>query len=264
MEIPREVRAFAMPRVPDTADPRALVAARDRLAAFLAALERWAPSGGKPGPRVSLEGLAPAALDVASQVLGEGEVSIHITGARDVRIQEAVFTGVWRVRELGADGSLLADTLEAGALPAIVGESAQAAAVVTLPEVELPGGIMNAPMLLREIEARAREWLPGHPPHVVNLTLLPMTPADHAVLEQSLAPGPVTVVTRGFGSCQITSTRLRNVWRLRHFNNMKTVILNTLIVAGVPEEAMAAREDLEDSRERLAELITWMSESSPP
>ena len=103
---------------------------------------------------------------------------------------------------------------------------------------------------------------PG-PPHVVNLTLLPMTPADHAVLEQALAPGPVTVVTRGFGSCAITSTRLRNVWRLRHFNSMKTVILNTLIVAGVPEEAMAAREDLEDSRERLAELIAWMSESCP-
>ena len=39
---------------------------------------------------------------------------------------------------------------------------------------------------------------------------------------------------------------------------MKTLILNTIEVVDVPEVALAAPEDLVDSRERLAELIAWI------
>jgi hydrogenase-1 operon protein HyaF len=264
LEIPREVSTFGMPRIPERADPDAMVAARDLLAGFLALLEGWTPAQGTLGPCVAIEGLTPAALDITNQVLGEGEVSIRISGERDIRIQESVFTGLWRVQELGPDGALIADTLEAGRVPAVVGESARAAASATLPEVALPAGVMNAPALLREIEAQALEWRTGRPPHVVNLTLLPMTPVDHAVLEQALPSGPVAIASRGFGNCRITSTRACNVWRLQHFNSVKTLILNTIVVCDVPEEAAAAPEDLEDSRQRLAELIEWMSESCPP
>ena len=42
---------------------------------------------------------------------------------------------------------------------------------------------------------------------------------------------------------------------------MNTLILNTIEVVDVPEVALAAAEDLADSRERLAELVDWMSES---
>ena len=42
---------------------------------------------------------------------------------------------------------------------------------------------------------------------------------------------------------------------------MNTLILNTIEVVDVPEVALAAAEDLEDTRERLAELVDWMSES---
>ena len=42
---------------------------------------------------------------------------------------------------------------------------------------------------------------------------------------------------------------------------MNTLILNTIEVVRVPEVALAADEDLSDSRGRLAELIDWMSES---
>jgi hydrogenase-1 operon protein HyaF len=44
---------------------------------------------------------------------------------------------------------------------------------------------------------------------------------------------------------------------------MNTLILNTIEVVAVPEVALAAAEDLVDSRGRLAELVAWMSESCP-
>ena len=42
---------------------------------------------------------------------------------------------------------------------------------------------------------------------------------------------------------------------------MNTLILNTIEVVDVPEVVEAAVEDLTDSRERLAELVAWMTES---
>ena len=69
------------------------------------------------------------------------------------------------------------------------------------------------------------------------------------------------MISRGFGNCRVTSTLTRNVWRVQYFNSMNTLILDTIEVIDVPEVAIAAPEDLSDSRERLAELITWMAES---
>jgi hydrogenase-1 operon protein HyaF len=101
----------------------------------------------------------------------------------------------------------------------------------------------------------------GDPAHVINLTLFPMTPEDHTVLAQALPVGPVAMISRGFGNCHVTSTGLADVWRVQYFNNMNTLILNTIEVVDVPEVVLAAAEDLADSRERLAELVDWMSES---
>jgi hydrogenase-1 operon protein HyaF len=95
----------------------------------------------------------------------------------------------------------------------------------------------------------------------MNLTLFPLTVEDHRVLERALPVGDVAIISRGFGNCRITSTATRDVWRVQYFNSMNTLILNTIEVVDVPEVALAADEDLLDSRERLAELIAWMGES---
>jgi hydrogenase-1 operon protein HyaF len=68
-------------------------------------------------------------------------------------------------------------------------------------------------------------------------------------------------MSRGFGSCRVSSTGVRDVWRVQYFNSMQTMILNTLEVAEIPEVALAAPEDLADSRERLGELVEWMTEA---
>ena len=120
---------------------------------------------------------------------------------------------------------------------------------------------MNAPALIAEIRAQLQGRAAGAAAHVINLTLFPMTPEDHQALDRALPVGPVAIISRGFGNCRITSTSVRDVWRVQYFNSMNTLILNTIEVVEVPEVALAAAEDLEDSRARLAELVDWMTAS---
>ncbi len=261
LRMPRDMNTFAMPRVPEKADPAALAASRDVLASFLAALEAWDPGSATKGPRLDMTGTSPAALEITNQMLGEGEVSIHIKGERRWRIQESVFTGLWRCCEVDAAGRLLADWMEAGAVPEVATEAARAAANTGLPAVDWPAGAMNSPALVAEIGSQLQTRDPAARAHVINLTLFPMTPDDHAVLERALPVGPVAMISRGFGNCRVTSTLTRDVWRVQYFNTMNTLILDTLEVVGVPEVALASAEDLVDSRERLAELVQWMDES---
>jgi hydrogenase-1 operon protein HyaF len=45
---------------------------------------------------------------------------------------------------------------------------------------------------------------------------------------------------------------------VQYFNSQDALILNTIEVTEVPEVACAAALDLEDSAERLAEVIAWI------
>jgi hydrogenase-1 operon protein HyaF len=260
MPFPREVPTFAMPQVPENAEAAAMSAARDVLTRFLDGMGSTSP------PRIDLVGFHAGGLEVLNQSLGEGEVSVRITatfnGAHEVRIQETVFAGVWRERHYDGAGNVLHDYLEAGGIPAIALDNAQRAATAVLPAVEIPPGAMNSPALLTEIREQVRQYHPGRPAHVINLSLLPLSPADQQLLDRLLPPGPVAILSRGFGNCRISSTLIRHLWRVQYFNSMQTLILNTLEIVDVPEVALAAAEDLTDSRERLADLLDWMSESA--
>jgi hydrogenase-1 operon protein HyaF len=141
-------------------------------------------------------------------------------------------------------------------------DAAQAAAGAALAPVTLPEGTMNSPSLLAELAACLADVAPGRAARQINLTLLPLAPEDRSVLESALPNGPVAMISRGFGNCHITSTLTRHVWRVQFFNTMKTLILDTIEVVDVPEAATASPEDLADTRERLAELAQWMTESA--
>lgn len=260
---PRDVPTFSMPQVPADADAASMAAARQLLVRFVGEMK----SG---SPRLEVTGLAAGLQRVLNETLGEGEVSVRIVGSGngdgagggEVRIQETVFAGLWRERYLRRDGEVQHDFLHACAIPPVVIERAQRSASTHLPAPAQPRGVMNAPALLTEIRDRVQRYRPQQSPHVINLTLLPLTPEDQALLAQALPVGPVAILSRGFGNCRITSTALRDLWRVQYFNSMQTLILNTLEVATMPEVAMAADEDLADSRERLAELIEWMGDSA--
>ena len=261
LEMPQGMNAFSMPRIPDAADAHAMARACDLLASLHQRLNAWRPHD-PDYPRLDLNGVDRATRAVVNDVTGEGEVGIRIAGSREVRIQETVFAGIWRVCRFDESGQLAADGLECCAVPDVVRQAALDGAVPQPAVVEIPAAAMNSPSLLHEIREQMKTYRAGMPAHVINFTLLPLSPEDRVCLENALPLGPVAMISRGFGNCRISSTTARNVWRVQYFNNMQTLILDTLEIVDVPEVALAAAEDLADSCERLAELVTWMDESS--
>ena len=113
---------------------------------------------------------------------------------------------------------------------------------------------MNSPALLHEI-ARSTPSRARRAAHVLNLSLLPMTPEDHEVLERALLGGARGDHLARLRQLPHHSTRARDVWRVQYFNSMNTLILDTIEIVDMPEVAMAAADDLEDSTERLEELV---------
>ncbi|MCX7058485.1 MAG: hydrogenase expression/formation protein, partial [Proteobacteria bacterium] len=139
-------------------------------------------------------------------------------------------------------------------VPAVIREAALLGSRCRMPKRVPPAGVMNAPALLTELVAASARG-DGAPTHVVNLTLLPVTSEDIAWLVGALEIGPVTLLSRGYGNCRITSTRLRDTWWVQYFNSMNSLILNTIEVTAVPEVALAAPEDFADSLSRLGEWL---------
>ena len=260
MPMPREMTTFAMPRLPEPGPGADVAAAHTVLLAFVAQMAQWLHADGEP-PVLELAGLTPAALRALNEALGEGEVSAIVDAGERIRIQETVFCGVWRQQHLGDDGSLLHDLLLAAPIPALLPALAGANAQSTLRARPLPVGAMNVQPLIHELQEAMDRSGVDVPAHVINLTLLPLSSEDSAHLDALLDGGNVVLLSRGFGNCRISSTAARHVWRVQYFNNMQTLILNTLEVAPLPEAAQASREDLVESHERLAELVQWMCDA---
>lgn len=189
-----------------------------------------------------------------ADVLGEGEVAgfVALPDGSLAQIQESALAGLWHVR-LETDANH--EYLEVGAIPEIV---KRAAADLTTADFEIgqaPEGAMNALPVLAEIRERALAWRPSIRSQIINFTLLPMSPVDMSLLQDTIGNGPIQLVSRGYGTCRVLSTGIHNVWSVQFFNAMDTIILDTLEVGGVPTVAIAADEDFEDSAERLDEII---------
>ncbi|MDE3010068.1 MAG: hydrogenase expression/formation protein [Pseudomonadota bacterium] len=257
LPMPSGMDTYAMPVAHLEADP-AIVGATCAILGRLQTAMLATPPGAAEHPQVDLHGVPRPVVELLDQSLGHGEVSVMIDAPGACRIQESVFTGVWRERHLAGDGSVAADRIIAAAIPPVVVAAAEAAASQDI-EVPAPGpGIMNAPPVITELIDRSRRFSAAQPAHVINLTLLPMSPEDLGYLARVLDVGPVTILSRGYGNCRITATRLRHVWWVHYFNSMNQLILNTLEVATVPEVACAAAEDYRDSCERLGEWLATM------
>ncbi|WP_028135611.1 hydrogenase expression/formation protein [Bradyrhizobium japonicum] len=189
-----------------------------------------------------------------ADVLGEGEVAgvVALPDGSLAQIQESVLAGIWRVR-LETDAA--SEYLEIGAIPEIVKRAAADLTSADFEIGEVPEGAMNVLPVLAEIRERALAWRPGMRSQIINFTLLPMSPVDMSFLQDTIRNGPIQLVSRGYGTCRVLSTGIRNVWSVQFFNAMDTIILDTLEVGGVPTVALAAEEDFEDSAERLQEII---------
>jgi hydrogenase-1 operon protein HyaF len=250
MTMPEEMTTYRMPQISASLNAENLAQAK----AVALRLQQDLAKYPDCGPAIDLTALDAANRSFVDELLGEGEVSAVCSDG--ARIQEAVLAGVWRLQRV-QDQRIVADTLEVGVIPHIVGRTAFAAAAAQIDTdlSDLPEGVMNAPPLLAELNAKIVGYQPEDAPYVINLSLLPQTEQDLAFLEQRLGKGPVTILSRGYGNCRISATATRFVWWVQYFNSQDTLILNTLEVCGVPNVACASTEDIADSRERLDEIL---------
>ncbi|MDF9392747.1 MULTISPECIES: hydrogenase expression/formation protein [Methylococcus] len=215
--------------------------------------------GGAPG-RVNLAARDPASRRFVDEVLGEGEVLINIAGPRDrLVIRESVFAGVWRIQHY-VDGRLRRDDVETGPAPEAVYEWAERLTADEPPQCPqvFPEGLMNAPALLTEIFDHSADCSADRP-HVINLSLLPLTPEDSKFLIDTLGTAGLSILSRGYGDCRVSLTRLPKVWWVQYFNSPGQLILNTLEITALPAIVPAAPEDLENSRERIAEALAQLT-----
>lgn len=268
MAMPQGMETFRTPPLPEPEEMAGRQRAHRVLRDTLTQLERVCQGGGNRV--VDLVGLPEADLALINQVLGEGEVSAVVRSPADtdtdagpgLRVQESVFAGVWRV--VGTfDGRVVSDVIELGAVPQALKSAARADVEPEPPRWQgaLPPNVQNAPALLAEIADQWRAWRVGQPAHVVNLTLLPMSVEDIGFLDHHLGTGRVLILSRGYGNCRITNTRRPNTWRVVYYNSQDLVILNTVEVSELPEVAQAAIEDLQDSHERLKEVLEWVEQA---
>ncbi len=210
---------------------------------------------GQDNLRLSLDGLDADNLELVAQVLGRGEVSITLSGGTPARITESVMPGLWRVETGLPDAPGGPAWLEIGPLPALVEQTLAREVNARLALGEPPPGIMNAQPVLAEIADRVPRHRPGDRNHVFNFTLLPMSDTDRAYLQQMLGNGPIHAESRGYGACEVWATGVAGVWVVQYFNAMGTIILDTLEVGGVPDALLAASQDIEDSADRLHEIL---------
>jgi hydrogenase-1 operon protein HyaF len=266
MAMPSGMSTFRAPLLPEPEEINARHGAHVALRAVLAALDETRSDGRVR--RIDLNALDDADRVLINQVMGEGEVSARISAGmdgRETRIQESVFAGIWRVVDWLGE-VVINDALEIGRIPNSL-RTAAAADVLSqhappLPE-PLPPGVMNSPMLLTEIEDAWLRWHAGDEPHIVNLTLLPMEVPDISFMDYQLGTGRVLILSRGYGNCRITNTQRPNCWRVVYYNSQDAVILNTVEVTDLPEVACAATVDLDDSHERLQEVLQWVEGVTP-
>jgi len=230
--------------------------ARTIMHAVVADLRRRADTPDAPPTRFGLADLDDTGRAAVADILGEGDVWAKV-GVGDAywRVVESVMAGIWRLESTTADG-ITSEWIEVGPVPAPI---LRAAAELPRERIEIPArlpqGAMNAPFLLAELQDRSAKYRAGAENHVINFTLLPLTGVDAEVLTSVLGQIPLVIRSGGFGSSRVFATGLRHVWAVQYLNGMGGVVLDTLEVGGVPVAVLAAREDFEDSAERLAEVL---------
>ncbi len=251
---PGEMYTYDTPIIPEPEEVTELDHAKAMLAKLYDAINHY--QVGEDAVEFDISNMDAANIDLVNQVLNEGEVSVLYEGNTQVHIQEAVLTGIWRVRSCNDNGTVISDVIEVADIPSIVRKQSfvDCTAIDTTLD-PLPPGVLNSPPLIIELAEKSETWQVGDENHVINLTLLPLSTEDLDFLGHSVGVGPITILSRGYGNCRIGSTNKNNVWWVKYFNSEDKLILNTIEVVDVPAVATAAPEDIEDSALRLKEIL---------
>ncbi|MFN3545676.1 MAG: hydrogenase expression/formation C-terminal domain-containing protein [Thiobacillus sp.] len=113
----------------------------------------------------------------------------------------------------------------------------------------------NAPPLLRELLDMVRRLLDQGESSSIDLTALPLTPADLDWLREKLGPGEVRITLDANGESLLDETACPGVWWVTHKNPQGAVVAQFLEVAFVPELATADPQSVKNGQEYLELLV---------
>jgi hydrogenase-1 operon protein HyaF len=258
LQLPDEMTPFSMLQIPDADQVQGLDSGMVALSRLDEVLQQQAQVRDIKPEVVDITHLDRENRSLIDQVLGEGEVSMMYQGVDiNARVQESAMAGIWRIKYFNHQDETTSDMIEVAQVPRLCRRHVFSSAShrVDSQLKSIPEGVFNAPPLLAEINDKVAEYRPGSESHVINLTLLPQTEQDLAFLSDRLGEGPLTVLSRGYGNCRITSTAVQNVWWVQYFNSQDNNILNSLEIGDIPAVAVAANEDIQESARRLNEIM---------
>jgi hydrogenase-1 operon protein HyaF len=127
--------------------------------------------------------------------------------------------------------------------------------VINAPSAE-PGLTGNAPPLLRELVELVRRLLETGEPSAIDLSALPLTPADLDWLRGKLGNGEISVTLQASGESTLDETACPGVWWVTHHNEQGAVTSQFIEVTFVPELVKAHPRDVAIGRESLELLIS--------
>ena len=119
-----------------------------------------------------------------------------------------------------------------------------------------PGLTGNAPPLLRELAEQVKRLLATGEPSAIDLSALPLTPADLDWLHDKLGNGEIAITLQANGESTLNETACPGIWWVTHHNEQGAVTAQFIEVAFVPELVKAHPQDVEIGREQLELLIS--------
>lgn len=119
-----------------------------------------------------------------------------------------------------------------------------------------PGLTGNAPPLLRELLEQVRHLIESGESSAIDLSALPLTPADLDWLREKLGAGEISVTLQANGESTLNETGCPGVWWVTHHNEQGAVTSQFIEVTFVPELVKAHPQDVAIGQEQLELMIS--------
>jgi hydrogenase-1 operon protein HyaF len=113
----------------------------------------------------------------------------------------------------------------------------------------------NAPPLLRELLEQVKRLLDTGETSAIDLSALPLTPADLDWLRDKLGAGEIAVTLQASGESTLNETACPGIWWVTHRNEQGAVTTQFIEVAFVPELVKAHPQDVALGQEHLELMI---------
>ncbi len=119
-----------------------------------------------------------------------------------------------------------------------------------------PGLTGNAPPLLRELGEQVKRLLATGESSAIDLSSLPLTPADLDWMREKLGTGEISVTLQANGESTLNETACPGIWWVTHHNEQGAVTSQFIEVAFVPELVKAHPQDVQIGHEYLELMIS--------